>query len=560
MYNGFSKYIVHNKHSEKLITSIKQAAEEYIGKPINALNFSRFKIFSETGSRIEYEADYMEHRKRLNVFAIMSMYEDNPVYLKELEDIIWAICDEFTWILPAHTYMVHDEKKPENYEEAIDLFSAETGVYLSEVLYIVGDRLNKLVKQRAEYEVKKRITEPYLKYRQCWGKNNWSGVCASAVGMAMIYLREDEKFKLCSADIKKSIDLFLESYENDGCCKEGSLYWSYGFGFMCYYGRLLRDYTKGAIDVFQNAKVRSIAEFGQNIFLDKNNTIPFSDAPHELNFNIGLFTFLSKEYGFSIPDEKYECVFGDDIRYRLCDLVRNFYWYDEKYTVREHKLEYYFYQDSMWYIKKQDLYSFAAKGGNNNEPHNHNDLGGFVLYADGMFIIDDLGWQEYDGNYFDERYRYRDYICASSAGHSVPIINMQYQTYGEDRYTTVDEVDEKSITYDLSRAYVGCGRIKRQFEFKDNGIQINDCYNQQVTTIIERFVTRIEPQIDKNIVKIGCWKLWCPNIEDINISTEVFKPRNTIVKSSMKSIETAYLIDFIIKKCPKNVNIYLEKN
>ena len=559
MQKGINGFIAHNERNKKLIKNIELNAKEYIGTPISSLTYSKFRIFSETGSRLEYEADYMEHRKRLCVFAIMYMYESNADYKKELEDILWAICDEFTWMLPAHAFRVPGEKNVKDYIEAVDLFAAETAVYLSEIVYILKDRLSTFVVERVEYEVKRRVTEPYLKYRLKWGHNNWSSVCASAIGMSMIYLEEYDKFDACSASIQESIDFFLDSYEEDGCCKEGGGYWEYGLSFLCYYAQLLREYTNGQTDLFQQEKIKRIAGFGQNIYIEKNVIIPFSDAPHELCFNMGLYALLYKEYGYAIPDVTYECLFGDDKRYRFCDLIRSFCWYESDTLVSECRSDYYFYKDAMWYIKRQKEYFFAAKGGNNDEPHNHNDLGGFVLYADGSFIIDDLGWQEYDKLYFDDGYRYKNYIAASSAGHSVPIICSEYQQHGAEFYAVVDEVGENKIVYDLSRAYRNCKELKREFVLGEKGMKIVDYFDLTINEVTERFVTRIEPRRCGDVVLIGNWELYCPKAALIQITSVQFKPRNDIIKNSMKDVETAYLIDLCLNDIDRDVEIYLRR-
>ena len=63
--------------------------------------------------------------------------------------------------------------------------------------------------------------------------------------------------------------------------------------------------------------------------------------------------------------------------------------------------------------------AFAIKGGNNGEPHNHNDVGSFLYFIGEEEIISDLGAGEYTKAYFGpERY---SVLCCSSRGHSVPI-------------------------------------------------------------------------------------------------------------------------------------------
>ena len=63
----------------------------------------------------------------------------------------------------------------------------------------------------------------------------------------------------------------------------------------------------------------------------------------------------------------------------------------------------------------------AAKGGNNGESHNHNDVGSFLYLAGDEMLLTDLGAGEYTRDYFGEK-RY-DILCNHSFGHSVPVID-----------------------------------------------------------------------------------------------------------------------------------------
>ncbi|GJM76376.1 hypothetical protein HMSSN036_85920 [Paenibacillus macerans] len=92
-----------------------------------------------------------------------------------------------------------------------------------------------------------------------------------------------------------------------------------------------------------------------------------------------------------------------------------------------------FLPDAQWLVSRHrsaaGSFGFAAKGGHNGEPHNHNDLGHFILIAGRDTFAADLGSGEYTADYFGAgRYRYD---CNGSQGHSVPIINGRHQAEGE---------------------------------------------------------------------------------------------------------------------------------
>src|SRR5690606_32488668 len=55
--------------------------------------------------------------------------------------------------------------------------------------------------------------------------------------------------------------------------------------------------------------------------------------------------------------------------------------------------------------RKGNFY-FAAKGGHNNESHNHNDVGNFILYYKNRPLLIDVGVEFYTAKTFsDERYQ-----------------------------------------------------------------------------------------------------------------------------------------------------------
>ncbi|MFR6332585.1 MAG: hypothetical protein ACLUOI_29915 [Eisenbergiella sp.] len=69
----------------------------------------------------------------------------------------------------------------------------------------------------------------------------------------------------------------------------------------------------------------------------------------------------------------------------------------------------------------------AAKGGNNGESHNHNDVKLPASGGDEM-LLTDLGAGEYTRDYFSEK-RY-EILCNHSFGHSVPVIDGKGQKEG----------------------------------------------------------------------------------------------------------------------------------
>ena len=543
MYNFLSKRIPDNRFTRKYLQDFPKMAAEYHAKPIYALPYSLFKLYHENGNRVQYETYYFEIRKRCDVFAAMIL-SGYPEYITDLQDVLCAICEEYTWALPAH---VPKEHTIEQEVTRIDLFAAETAMMLSEIWYLCQDQFDHEINSRIIYELRRRIVNPYLNCPTKWGKNNWSSVCAHGVIMTFIYLGLDQEFKRACPELMDSLEYFLSSYQEDGCSTEGALYWSYGFENFVYAASLLREYTNGEIDYFKSEKVHSIAKYGFYTYFCDNLTLPFSDSPHQLNYNIGLYHFLKKEYPeLPLPSENRAAMFGDETRCRFFEMIRNLYWFDESLKGQDTPIERFDFPASQVFIRNRKKYHFACKGGHNNEPHNHNDIGSFVFVYDSKYILDDPGWCEYEKNYASEK-RYTDFICAMSAGHSVPIINGQGQVFGQEQKGEIIHLSDTYIELDISNAYKLPGiQAKRSWRLTDDFVEMRDCFSG-TSTVIERIVTRIEPQIDET---------GTVNIQDVTLESNAGKPKisscsfvpRSVSHIGMKSIETLYMIDYSLNK------------
>ncbi len=137
-----SDSILKPKYLEELNTYCVSFKE----KSISALKFSKFRLYDETGDRDTYARSYYgERRTRLTSFGIRVWLYHEDEDIRELEDILWAICDEYTWALPAHLdgILTNNSILP----ETIDLFAAETGHSIAEILSLCGDYIHEKVKK-----------------------------------------------------------------------------------------------------------------------------------------------------------------------------------------------------------------------------------------------------------------------------------------------------------------------------------------------------------------------------------------------------------------------------
>jgi len=150
------------------------------------------------------------------------------------------------------------------------------------------------------------------------------------------------------------------------------------------------------------------------------------------------------------------------------------------------------------------MYCLAAKGGNNGESHNHNDIGSFILHSDGENFLTDLGAGEYTKEYFGPG-RY-EFFCNSSAGHSVPVIEGEYQKEGSEHHASLIGIETSDLRdkliIDIAKAYKNkkLRSLIRHFLFDKSSdclLELKDefmFYNLPVS-VTERLITLIEPKV-----------------------------------------------------------------
>lgn len=518
-------HIRSSPHFAKTLSLLEQAGKEWVGKPIPAIRYSNFRQYDENGARGETEAEYSNHRYRLNAFAMLSMlYPERDEYLTELENIIWAICDEYTWSAPAHLVPKGtDVRVPKvRYNEKglidnssyahvhqLDLFACETSFALCEITTLLEERLAPQVVYRARTECYRRVLTPYLDLTGLWkwekGTNNWSAVCAGSIGMTALYLIADSS--VLTPIIQRllaTLDGYMGGLSEDGACVEGPSYWRYGMSFFSGFAETLRRRTDGGINLFAYDKVRKVAEFQQKIYMTQNHVVSFSDSAKEINFRLGLAVFLKNEYDtVKLPDLNYACnVLGaQGGSHRWCTDYRDIYWarhFDFQQDTPD-PVRLYLMPVAQQFVASETVKGhtvcFAAKGGHNAQPHNHNDVGSIIYHIDGDSLLIDLGRGKYSREYFQQRYTK---VCNSSRGHSVPIIDGEYQKPGAEyacgSFELLEGAGSRRIEIDMEKAYglPYLSSLHRSLLFEENGkLTVTDtCTAGQPVDFTGRFVTK----------------------------------------------------------------------
>lgn len=468
-------------------------------EPEEAFKYTDFRLYGITGDRGKFQGPYYRRRVKLETAVILSLiYPEEPKYLDYAMEMIFAVCNEYSWTIPAHI----PNLLTVNNRTHLDLFSCETAFMLSEVYTLLGDRLEPLIRERIKAEINKRVINSFLENDK-WGwanncTNNWAAVCAGSIGCTVMLMRP-ELFETVNPRIEKVMENYLRGFLDDGFCAEGTHYWHYGFGFFCTYADMVYTFTDGKINYFEREKVHTIATFIQKMYLSGNKSVSFADAGDTLEYHIGIVHYLKKKYDdVKVYSPKFSYI--NDGCGRFCWLVRAATWLDEElyYNPADDSISAEYYAaDTQWLIKRTENYGFAAKAGHNNEHHNHNDVGSFIIAKGGKHIVTDPGSGAYSQQYFAPATRYTIFEC-SSFGHSTPFFGDICQKVGSEHRATDVTFKDGIFSFDMALSY-GDERVKkakRAFSFTNSAITMKDSFDYfGDSPITERIIVTAEPQL-----------------------------------------------------------------
>ena len=487
------------EYAARYLSELDEEYKRLIKTPIPKLTEEKFGEFKRSGVRLGHECDYFLRRTMLRDYALKLWLGDETA-LKPLETIVDAICDEFTWILPAH-------EGNGDLRTQIDLFAAETAQSLTEIISLVGDSLNTQIKEKAIGEVQNRVLQPFIKREKKYGwetsESNWSAVCGGSVGMTALYLIEDNTaLKKLLLPLQNSFDCYMKSFSGDGACLEGLYYWGYGMTYLTAFLELYRE-KMGEDFPVNSKKLIKMADFAHKCCISGGITASFSDSSEYDRIYSGLSAKLTESLGAApVPPEYRAYLYGDDCG-RWCRAARDIAWTrvaEEKPLPRMTVLPM-----AQWAVVRGGKMSFAVKGGNNGESHNHNDIGSFIVTDGDKILLRDLGAGEYTKDYFSKN-RY-NILCNRSMGHSVPIIDGSEQKTGSDYAAKDFEACGGKVRMDIAGAY-GIGKLRslvREISCGGDEIVLTDTFEiEENTQIRERFIVSDEDAVKRLHVKHRC--------------------------------------------------------
>ena len=450
---------------QEVIAELLLWAETDASAPIPALPASLYAEFAQTGRREGYEDAQRDRRNKLYRLTLAEWLEGQGRFLTSLEDLAWARLEETNWAWPAHARALDSADHP-----TLDLAAAMTALDLAETDHLIGDRLAPNLRRRIRAEVERRAISPFLDRDDHWWLrtmpqkqvNNWTAVCvAGAVGAALYLEPDTDRLAQIVTRGLHSLADYLETFDRQGGSSEGPDYWTYGFGNYAVLAHLLHVRTNGAIDLLAGDLVRDIAQFPLRTQMAPGVWVSFSDSDSNPVFHPGLLSHLAGHMnlpgllGLGMAND-----FAVEGFNQFCWPLRQYAWPLPEHTAAAQPGPHDWYADMGWMISRLDpddpaSLRLAAKGGHNDEMHNQNDVGSFMVVAGGKVVLTDPGRGRYSKSYFGPE-RYQN-LFASSRGHSVPMINGLEQAAGRDHAAKVmvheHGADADRLELDMAAAY-----------------------------------------------------------------------------------------------------------
>jgi hypothetical protein len=307
--------------------------------------------------------------------------------------------------------------------------------------------------------------------------------------------------------ILPTLDRFLDSFTADGACIEGLSYWTYGVSFFVSFADLLFHRTGGKIDLLRDSRFEKIARFQQACYLPGGAIVNFSDA-RDTGFSLGLTSFLKARIpGVETPPLSRMMTLNHDGISHFAPALRDLIWADREIAPPSAAGKTTVFPDAQWLLCTARDTAFAAKGGHNDEPHNHDDVGAFTYYKKGKMVFADLGSGEYVKDYFNEN-RYTIF-CNQSLSHSIPIVAGQGQKPGREyRAKDCSIMSTGEMTLDIAPAYglAGLASLKRRFVFDTvrGNLTLEDrfVFSGDSLPVTERFISTYPPEMKDGFVRI----------------------------------------------------------
>ncbi|ACU06152.1 heparinase II/III family protein [Pedobacter heparinus] len=490
---GFGDPISKRETWDKLLKSGKyerflRGMKNYAFPPFSKKDYFSLSNGTETSSG----AGLTMMRKRaegLSKVTWAECLENKDRYTAQVEAGLRDIINQKSWVSPRSD---HGFKNYNGVAYSVELTSSLYAHTIAQTLYMMGDKISSKLRTEAINALYLKIFNPVLEKIRAQNKensfltetNNWNHVClAGLVGAALATIdNKDERATFVAIGEYYSKN-GLSGFGEDGYCGEGIIYYNYGFGHYAMLRESIWQATGGKVDLFSDPKVQKIARYVPNLEIINNVYPAFSDCREGATPDTELMSYLSRSLKLGLIRYDTLSITGktsDNRRTLMMAFPNSSTSLKPGKTDRKDASSLRFFFDHTGVLVCRPAAGSSSnmgvvlKGGNNNESHNHNDIGSYTVVQGNQTMAGDPGVIPYTANIFDPKYRYT-YKTISSFGHPVPLIADSTQRPGaqaRSKTTHSNFTPEKDeVTLDISSAYnvPGLKKLERTMVYNRQG-------------------------------------------------------------------------------------------
>lgn len=446
---------------------------KYEWKVIRATDYLEYE---RSGERNIMQNPYEANRKAISSLMMAELAEGKGRFIDQLMNGVFFSCEMTSWVLSAHLPRQSTKRSlPDWREQIIDLGSGNYGSLLSWVYYFFHttfDKADPVISLRLRQTLQERILDPYMNNDREWWMafhwkpgeiiNNWNPWCNSNVLQCYLLLENDrERLTEAVWRTMQSVDKFINFVKEDGACEEGTSYWGHAAGKMYDYLQILSDGTAGKVSLFCHPMIRRMGEYISRSYVGNDWVVNFADASAKGGGDAQLIYRYGRAVGskemmrfaaYLLKGKRPSIPLGSDaFRTLQCVLLNG----ELAKTTPAHNVPActWYPETEFCYLTNDAGWFMAAKGGFNNESHNHNDVGTFSLYVQTIPVLIDAGVGTYTRQTFSSE-RYSIWTMQSNY-HNLPVINGVPQRFGQE-YKATDVVcreKQRFFSADISTAY-----------------------------------------------------------------------------------------------------------
>lgn len=488
---------------EKYKTDLIREGERLLNYEWLLVRATDYLEFERTGNRYVMQDRLNKNRSAINSLMFAELAEGKGRFIDQLINGVYLSCEITSWVYSAHLSRQTSKRSlPDFREQVIDLSAGGYGAMLSWVYYYFHeafDKVNPSISLYLRQTLQERILDTYMNNDSEWWLafnwkpgiviNNWNPWCNSNVLQCFLLL-ENNPDKLAKGVWRtiQSVDKFINFVKADGACEEGPSYWQHAAGKLYDYLQILFDGTAGKVSLFQEPMIRRMGEYISRSYIGNGWVANFADASAKGGGDAQLIYRYGRAVGsdemmhfaaYLMEGRRPSAQLGGDTFRSFQTLLSS---NELEKTMASHDVPpcTWYPETEFCYLTDKKGWFLAAKGGFNNESHNHNDVGSFSLYINTTPILIDAGVGTYTRQTFG-RERYTIWTMQSNY-HNLPMINGIPQSYGQ-QYKATDVVckpDKRFFSMNIAQAYPEAAAVKRwtrSYSLGDKQLTVTDDFS-----------------------------------------------------------------------------------